>query len=356
MRDNHLVALALHTPLCREVGIESPIFSVGFGISAGPELVSTVSDAGGCGVLGGSGLPAEEIRRRIACVRELTDRPFGVNVIIAELEQPHSSEEDRAFVREQITAVVEERAPLLVLFWGDPAPFVEEAHRDGVKVFVQVGSVAEAEAAAAAGVDAVIAQGIEAGGHVRGTTSIWELLPAAVEAVKPVPVLASGGIGNGAGLARALRLGAQGVSLGTRFVASEEAWIHPVYKQRVVDSSAEDTFYGELFDVWWPDAPHRVLRKNKTFEEWDAAGRPPPGDRPGEGMPIGTSRRPWGEYQWPRYAPGMVTPDFDGDPEYAPMWAGESCSVVNDVKPAGVIVRDLVREAEAALAEAEQLG
>lgn len=351
MRDNHRVAVALRTPLCRQLGIEYPIFSVGFGISAGPELVSAVSDAGGCGVLGGSGLPADEIRRRIARVGELTDRPFGVNVIIAELEQPHSSDEDRALVLEQLEAAVQERAPLLVLFWGDPAPFVEDAHRNGVKVFVQVGSVAEAEAAAAADVDAVIAQGIEAGGHVRGTTSIWELLPAAVEAVRPVPVLASGGIADGAGLARALRLGAQGASLGTRFVASEEAWIHPAYKQRVVNSSAGDTFYGELFDVWWPGAPHRVLRNTKTFEEWDAAGRPPSGDRPGEGTPIGTIRLPWAEYQWPRYAPGMVTPDFDGDPEYAPMWAGESCSVVTDIKPAGVIVRDLVRQAEAALAD-----
>jgi len=355
MRDNQLVALALRTPLCRELGIEYPVFSVGFGFSAGPELVSAVSGAGGCGVLGGGGLPAEEIRRRIARVRELTDRPFGVNVTIAELEQLHFADEDRAFVREEIAAAVEARVPLIVLFWGDPAPFVDEAHRNAVKVLIQVGSVAEAEAAAAAGVDAVIAQGIEAGGHVRGTTSIWELLPAAVEAVKPVPVLASGGIGDGAGLARALRLGAQGVSLGTRFVASEEASIHPVYKQRVVDSSAEDTFYGDLFDIWWPDAPHRVLRNNKIFAEWDAAGRPPPGDRPGEGTPIGTSRRPYGDYEWPRYAVGMVAPDFDGDPEYAPMWAGESCSVVNDIKPAGVIVRDLVRGAEAALAEPDQL-
>jgi nitronate monooxygenase len=203
--------------------------------------------------------------------------------------------------------------PLLVLFWGPAEPFVEAAHRNGVKVFVQVGSVAEALSAAAAGVDAVIAQRIEAGGHVRGTTPIWELLPATVEAVAPVPVLASGGIGDGKGLARALRLGAQGVSLGTRFVASEEAWTHPVYKQRVLDSSGEDTFYGQLFDVWWPDAPHHVLR-NRTFKEWDAAGRPPPGRRPGEGTPIGTSPRPWGSVRWPRYAVGMVTPTSTGIP------------------------------------------
>jgi NAD(P)H-dependent flavin oxidoreductase YrpB (nitropropane dioxygenase family) len=231
---------------------------------------------------------------------------------------------------------------------------VEDAHRNGVKVLIQVGSVAEAEAAAAAGVDAVIAQGVEAGGHVRGTTSIWDLLPAMVEAVRPVPVLASGGIGDGAGIARALRLGAQAVSLGTRFVASDEAWVHPLYKQRIVDSAAEDTFLGELFNAWWPNAPHRVLR-NKTLEEWEAAGRPPSGTRPGEGTTIGTRRTSTGDLQpWPRYATGMVTPNFEGDFEYVAMLAGESCSVVNDIKPAGVIVRDLVREAEAALAEAKQ--
>jgi nitronate monooxygenase len=209
-----------------------------------------VSDAGGCGVLGGSGIPDDEMRRRIARVRDLTDRPFGVNFIIAELELPEATEEDKGLVRDQIAALIEQRIPLLVLFWGDPAPFVEDAHRNGVRIAVQVGSVAEAKAAAAAGVDVVIAQGIEAGGHVRGTTPIWELLPATIEAVRPVPVLASGGIGDGAGIAAALRLGGHGVSLGTRFVASDEAWIHPIYKQRVVESQAEDTFYGELFDVW----------------------------------------------------------------------------------------------------------
>src|SRR5207247_1700404 len=136
------------------------------------------------------------------------------------------------------------------------------------------------------GVDAVIVQGVEAGGHVKGTTSVWELIPATVEAINPVPVLASGGIGDGAGLARALRLGAQAVSLGTRFVASDEAWLHPAYKQRVVEATAEDTVLNELYDLWWPDAPGRTLR-NKTLEEWESAGCPPPGRRPGEGTSIG---------------------------------------------------------------------
>jgi nitronate monooxygenase len=166
-------------------------------------------------------------------------------------------------------------------------------------------------------------------------------------------VVASGGVGDGAGLARALSLGAGGVSLGTRFVASDEANAHPEYKRRIVASTASDTVYThDLYDVWWPDAPHRTLR-NRTYDEWEAAGRPRSGSRPGEGTAIGRRRGASGEpVDWPRYAVGMTTPDFDGDIDYAPLWAGESCSVVNDVKPAGEIVRDLVRDAQAALAAA----
>lgn len=333
----------LRTPFCRDLGIEYPILSVGMGQAAGPELVSAVSNAGGFGVLGMSGMDPEEMRRLIGRTRELTGRPFGVNIIIDE-----EDEEDGLFIRDQVVAAAEETAAV-VLFWGDPAPYVEEVHRHGGKVLIQVGSVEESEAAAAAGVDAVIAQGCEAGGHVKGTTSIWELLPATVEAIKPMPVLASGGIGDGAGLARALELGAQGVSLGTRFVASDEAWLHPDYKQRIVEAMAADTVLNELYDVWWPNAPHRTLR-NKTLAEWEAAGCPPTGERPGEGTSIGRKSMSTGEkIDWPRYAIGTPPPDFDGDVEYAPLWAGESVSVVNDVKPAAEIVRDLVRDAEAAL-------
>jgi nitronate monooxygenase/enoyl-[acyl-carrier protein] reductase II len=337
----------LRTPLCELLGIDYPILSAGFGAAAGPEIVAAVSNAGGFGVLGASGMNPEQIAGRIARTRQLTHRPFGINFIIAEVES--DSDEDRAFLREEVAAAAAERVAAVVLFWGDPEPYVKLGHRHGVRVFIQVGSVEEAKAAADAGVDAVIAQGVEAGGHVKGTTSIWELLPATVEALKPLPVIASGGIGDGAGLARALNLGAQAVSLGTRFVASDEAWVHPAYKQRIVDSTAEDTVLNELYDVWWPGAPHRTLR-NKTFAEWDRAGRPPAGKRPGEGTSIGRRELVSGETEdWPRYAIGSAPPNFDGDIEYAPPWAGESCSVVNDIKPAGAIVRDLVRYAQAAL-------
>jgi len=341
----------LRTPLCNLLGLDVPIFSVGFGEGAGPELAAAVSNAGGCGVLGFSSVPPDEIERRIEQTRALTERPFGGNIIIAALDHPDASEENRADAHARIATVIAARVALLVLFWGDAAAFVDEAHENGVRIALQVGSVEEAKRAAETGVDVVIVQGIEAGGHVKATESLWNVLPRAVQAIAPTPVVASGAIGDGSGIARALALGAQGVSLGTRFVATEEAWAHEHYKRRLLESSAQDTIFGELFDVGWPGAPHRALR-NKTVEEWEAAGCPPSGDRPGEGEVIGVRHLPWGERPWHRYEVGMLSPDFDGDPEYAVMWAGESVDAVREVKPAAEIVRDLVRETEEALAAA----
>lgn len=342
--------MSLHTPLCDLLGIDYPILSVGFGWAAPPELVAAVSNAGGLGVMGSSGKTDEQVRERIDLARRLTRAPFGANVILAGQAYP----EILPRLEQRIMLLIAEQVPVIVFFWGDPAPYIAPAHENGVKVLLQVGSVEEAESAAAAGVDAVIAQGSEAGGHVKSVTPIWEILPATVQAVAPLPVLASGGIGNGAGIAKAITLGAQGVSMGTRFVASEEAWIHPDYKERVVESGAEDTLRVEdLFNIGWPNAPHRVIR-NRVVEEWEAAGRPPPGDRPGEGTDIGTYRLPGHDEDtsWPRYGSGMVPPSFVGDVEYTPMWAGVSVSDVGEIKPAGEIVRDLVREAEAAFSAA----
>ena len=230
------------TALCRTLGIEHPIFSVGMGPAAGVELVAAVSNAGACGVLGGSMLPPTYLREQIQGVRKRTAKPFGVNIILALLRGG------------EIDACLDERIPLLVFFWGDPAPYMKDAHRHGTKVCVQVGSVDEAVAAADAGVDAIIAQGVEAGGHVKSTTSLSTLLPSVVQAVAPVPVIAAGGIGNGRSIVAALGLGAQGVSMGTRFLASDEARVPREYKDRVVRSKAEDTVYTSLFDIGWPDA------------------------------------------------------------------------------------------------------
>lgn len=324
----------LRTALCRQLGIEYPIFSVGFGGGmAGPELAAAVSNAGGCGVLGMGGVPAPYIAQQVKRLRTLTDKPFGINIILPLLQEG------------QIEICLDEKIPILILFWGDPKPYVAEAHRHGTKVFIQVGSVEEAQAAAEAGVDAIIAQGVEAGGHVKSTTSLSTIVPAVVEAVKPVPVIAAGGIANGRGIVAALSLGAQAVSMGTRFLCSEEARVIQAYKERVVKSKAEDTVYTYLFDVGWPDAAHRVLR-NKALDDWEAAGRPATGQRPGEGDVIGRTSMIDIPLDIPRYGVFPPMTGFTGDIEHAALYAGESCRLVNDIKPAAQIVRDVVQEAE----------
>jgi len=240
------------------------------------------------------------------------------------------------------------RVPLIVFFWGDPSPYVSEAHQRGIKVFLQVGSVDEAKMAARVGVDGIIAQGVEAGGHVKSTISLSTLLPAVVEAVKPVPVIAAGGIANGRGLVAALSLGAQGVSVGSRFLCSDEAFAAPEYKDRIVRSVAEDTVFTSLFNIGW-NAPHRVLR-NRTVTEWEAANRPAAGERPGEGTAIGTTPRGDTTVQLLKYAANSYpTFGFEGNIEDAVLYAGESCSLITNVKPAGQIVRDFEQEAEAVL-------
>lgn len=329
----------LKTRLCRDLGLDYPIISAPLGGgNAGPELAAAVSEAGGLGLLGMGGLAAPAIREQIRDTRRRTSKPFGAGLLLPLLEGG------------EVEACVEERVSVLLLFWGDPAPHVEKAKRAGIRVFAQVGSVAEAMAAAAAGVDAIVAQGFEAGGHVRGTTSLAALVPAVVQAAAPLPVVAAGGIATGRGLAAALVLGAQAALMGTRFVCSEEARASREYKERIVRARAEDTVHTMLFDVGWPDAAHRVLR-NRAVDEWEAAGRPPSGRRPGEGTIVGRMRVGGEMTDVPRYFVGNPMIGFEGDLEYVALYAGESCSLVNDVKPAAAIVRDVVAEAEAVLRE-----
>jgi nitronate monooxygenase/enoyl-[acyl-carrier protein] reductase II len=325
------------TKLCRDLGIEVPILSAPLGGGgAGPALASAVSNAGGLGLLGMGGMPASLIREEIRETRARTSKPFGVGLLLP-------------FVGGgEVETCVEERVPVLVLFWGEVRPHVDKAKRAGIPVLVQVGSVDEAKDAAAAGASAVIAQGFEAGGHVRGTTSLATLLPAVVEEVAPLPVIAAGGIANGHGLAAALALGAEAVMMGTRFVCSEESRASRRYKERIVRARAEDTVHTMLFDVGWPGAAHRVLR-NKALEEWEAAGRPPSGRRPGEGEIVGRMTVDGTMTDVPRYFVSNPMTDFEGDMEYLALYAGESCELVNDVRPAAAIVRDVVREAEEVL-------
>ncbi|MGZ8693110.1 MAG: NAD(P)H-dependent flavin oxidoreductase [Gaiellaceae bacterium] len=320
----------MRTALTELLGIEAPIVLAPMGGAVMPELAAAVSNAGGLGLLPLSFSTPDEIKNSVAEMTALTDRPFGVN-LIREWDQ-----------RDRLAAALDAGAPAISLFWGDAAELVPEAHGAGAVVFVSVGSVAEAAQAAAAGADVVVAQGWEAGGHVRGTVTTLALVPRVVDVVEPVPVIAAGGIADGRGLAAVLALGAAGAWIGTRFLAARESSIHDEYRQRVLEAVEEDTYYGNLFDGGWPDAPHRTLR-NSTVEAWEGAGRPAPGDRPGEDDDI-AARGDGSPVK--RYA--SVTPHagMTGEIEALPNWAGQGVGLVTRVQPAAEIVQELVADAE----------
>lgn len=321
------------TAFCRLAGVPLPIIQAPIGGLAVPELVAAVSDAGGLGMLPVTWHEPPEIDESLGKVRALTNRPFGVNLI---LEWPQE---------ERLRQCLEAGVRIVSFFWGDPARLVPIAHEAGAIVLHTVGDAAEARRAVDAGVDVVVAQGWEAGGHVRGQVATLALVPAVVDAVAPVPVVAAGGIGDGRGLAAVLTLGASAGWLGTRFVMAAEAPALPRYRDLLAAADETSTVYSSLFDVGWPHAPHRTLR-NSTIDAWEAAGRPAPGSRPGEGEVIAT----WDD-GWPvhRYESSSARDGVTGDIEALPLWAGQSVGLVDDVLPAGEIVRRLAEGAAAAL-------
>ena len=253
--------------------------------------------------------------------------PFGGNLILASDQHRRLDEALEAGLR------------IVSLFWGDPAGYVEQVHdADGV-VLHTVGSAEEARRAVASGVDVVVAQGWEAGGHVWGQVATLPLVPAVVDAVAPVPVIAAGGIGDARGVAAVLALGAQAAWLGTRFLLAQEMPIHEEYRRRLMDAAETDAqWYADLYEVGWPDAPHRALR-NSTAETWEAAGRPPPGSRPGEGDVIAHFAS--GE-EILRYEPAAPMVGTTGDIEALSLWAGQSVALARQPQPAAEIVAELV--------------
>ena len=250
----------LYTPVCDLLGIKVPILSAPMGLIAGPALAAAVSNAGGLGIMSFSANPPPVLREQIRRLRSLTSKPFGVNVLLRGPVLPFP-------IEAAVDVCLEERVPVLSTFWGDPTPFVGPAHAAGVKVIHQVGSVAAALQAVQVGVDVVVAQGVEAGGHIAGEVTTMALVPRVVDAVTPTPVVAAGGIADARGLAAALALGAQAVLVGTRLIATPEATAHPVYKQKVIDAAEDQTVRTTLFGYGWPHAPHRTLR-TPFVERW----------------------------------------------------------------------------------------
>jgi NAD(P)H-dependent flavin oxidoreductase YrpB (nitropropane dioxygenase family) len=310
----------LTTPVCDLFGITHPLVLGGMRLGTNPDLVAAVSNAGGLGIQGCSRRSPEEITQLAAAIRNRTDRPFGLNIqlfLAGEAEW---------------AAILATRPPVVSTAWAEVdqplAEFFTQAHAAGAKVLHMVSTVSEAVRAAEAGADAIVAQGTEAGGHV-GLMGTMVLVPLVARAVAPVPVIAAGGLADGAGLAAALMLGAQGALFGTRFLATTEASIPDAYKQVLVDSDGHNTVLTELPDVAsatvWPGAYARIER-NRLYETW--AGRE-------------------GELRY-RHAEAAASARRAleaGDTDNAFLYTGQTAGLIDTIEAAEVVVERIVTDA-----------
>jgi len=320
------VIATLQTPICKLLGCEVPVVLAGMGGVARSELVAAVSAAGGFGFLGMVREPPDLIRSEIARVRAATTRDFGVNLIPAAT--------DPELLEAELEAVIAEHVAAVTLFWDLRPDIVRRLRDSGCRVLCQVGSGREAEEAAAAGAHIVIAQGFEAGGHVRGKTSLADLVPEVVARVN-VPVLAAGGIVDGRGLAAALQWGAQGAVMGTGFLATRESFAHDYHKMRIVEAKLGETVHTDAFHINWPSgAAVRVLPNSVTRGE--------------RGNPFCGERRIIGQEEGrPIYLFSTDSPlrDMTGDFEAMALYAGQGAGLITAIPPAAERLNAIVDEA-----------
>ena len=311
----------LDTAFTRLVGCTIPLQQAGMGGAATPELAAAVSDAGGLGMVNLVMVPADDVAITVAALAERAGGPVGINFLMPFLD----------------VAAVEAAAPhcrVVEFFYDDPQPgLVERVHAAGALAAWQVGSADEARAAVEAGCDLVVAQGTEAGGHIRGRVGLSALLDEVLQDVE-VPVVAAGGIGSPRAMAAALAAGAAAVRVGTRFVAVAESGAHPAYVDALIEASAADTVITTAFSGMWPDAPHRVLRSCvaavEAFE----------GEVVGE-MELGPTKMPI-----PKGSVPSPTRDTTGAIPAMALYAGESVGNVVRLESAGQVVRELAEGAE----------
>ena len=304
------------TRVCELLGIEYPILQGGMAWVATAELAAAVSEAGGLGIIGAGGMPGEILREEIRKARSLTDKPFGVNIMLMS-----------EFVEEQMKVVLEEKPAVITTGAGNPGVYISDLKSAGIKVIPVVASVALAIRLERIGVDALIAEGSESGGHI-GEVSTFALVPQVVDAVS-LPVIAAGGIADGRGFLAAFALGAEGVQMGTRFVCSTECTVHPAYKEAIIKAKDRDTVV-----TGRPTGhPVRCIRNKLTrkFEELEARCAPPE-----ELEELGKGR--------------LRAAAVDGDVEYGSVMAGEISGLIKDIKPVKQIIQDIIKEAEGLLA------
>jgi enoyl-[acyl-carrier protein] reductase II len=312
----------LRTPICELFGTEYPIWLAGMGGVSMAPLVAAVSNAGGLGVIGAATLGVEGLRREIRKTRELTDKPFAVDLLapVPEMIRPH------------MKVVFEEQVAIFVAGLGVPREFIAEMHDRGMKVVVMIGKVGHAVRAEEAGADAVVAQGTEAGGHT-GEIGALALVPQVVDAVR-IPVLAAGGIVDGRGVVAALALGAQGVVIGTRFIATQEATAARSYKEAILKAGDDSTVRTRCYT----GKPARTIRNPYVaeLERGPAKIQPFP--------------------QQVAYSAQQGVLDYAGirgdcDPQRSFMPAGQGSGGIRDVRPAEEIFRSIVGEAERVITE-----
>ena len=309
----------MRTRLTERLGIELPIISAPMGFLAGGRLAAAVSSAGGLGLIGGGYGDRDWLDRAFAAAGNIQ---VGCGFITWSLaKQP-----------ELLDQVLARSPTALMLSFGSPSPFAARIRQSGATLICQVQSMANAREAVDAGADVIVAQGTEGGGHV-GWMASMAVLPMIVDAAGSTPVMAAGGFADGRGLAAALALGAQGVLLGTRFLATKESPLHPHFKQAVLDSDGHDTVLTEIPDIAratvWPGAMARS-RRNAFIERW--AGR-----------------------EWelrarqPEAAAALQQAMETGDADNAALLIGQDAGLIRDIPPAGEIVERIVIEAEALL-------
>lgn len=311
----------IHTRICDLLGIMHPIVLGGMGSATSASLVAAVSKGGGLGTLGASGMSAAQVRAEAKAIRAATEKPFAINHLLFEVDE------------EGFAATLEARPAVIAFAWPhsnqDLHAYFQRAHDAGSKVMYMAGEVPQAVKAAAAGADVIVAQGTEGGGHV-GWMASMSLVPMVVKAVASLPVLAAGGIADGRGLAAALALGADGVLLGTRMLATEESPLHPNMKQAIVDSDGHDTVLTEIPDIAtgrvWPGAMARA-RRNAFIERW--AGRE------------------WALRQrYREVGKAALEARRAGDVDNAPLLFGQDAGLIDSIRPAGEIIESMVAEAE----------
>jgi NAD(P)H-dependent flavin oxidoreductase YrpB (nitropropane dioxygenase family) len=323
--------MALRTRFTEAYGLSTPIAQAGMAfVGMTPDLAVAVSNAGALGSLGVGLLPPSAMTQIIAGIRAGTSGPFNVNFITVFTEQA------------QIDAVCAAGVAVVSFHWGHPArAWIDQLHAAGVRVFEQVGSVADAKRAVDDGVDVVVAQGLEAGGHNFATLPTFALVPLVVDAVAPALVLAAGGIADGRGLAAALMLGADGAWIGTRLVATDESGAHDGYKSRLVAADATETVRTALFGPETPQFnPMRVLR-NRVVEQWQ--------DRPADTAPrpvIGHTDLGGQDVEMRRFSNlvpmhGLTT----GDLEEMALLSGQGVGLVDSVKGAASVIADITAQA-----------